>query len=323
MKSVIISGLMSIGIIAGGHVEAAEITLRAGHTNVADTIQDMGLQKLRELLEEKTNGRATIEIFPNGQLGDEAQLVEGVLLGTIDMAMPSNSVLSNYVNDFRVLDLPFMFKDIAALSEALQGPASEMMASAAEEAGFQLIGTYSSGIRHLMTKQPIEGIDDLEGLKIRTMQQPMHIETFRAFGANPTPMAYSELYGALQSGVVDGAEGATSDYVAQRFYEVAENWGMVGWLNLTAHIIMNKNSFEALPEDVQIALLEAGRESALWQQEYVIGTEAPLIEELEEKGVTITRPDADPFKEIAVPLYDSFIETESQQALFDALTAGR
>src|SRR3546814_3384064 len=100
--------------------------------------------------------------------------------------------------------MPFLFEDIAALSEALQGPVRETMASAAEDAGFQLIGTYSSGIRHLMTKQPIEGIEDLEGLKIRTMQQPMHVETFRAFGANPTPMAYSALYGDMQRGVVAG-----------------------------------------------------------------------------------------------------------------------
>jgi TRAP-type C4-dicarboxylate transport system substrate-binding protein len=211
MKKLVTTAIISLFAMGSYPALAADITLRAGHTNVTDSIQDMGLQKLRELLEAKTDGKATIEIFPNGQIGDESQLVEGVLLSTIDMAMTSNSLLSNVVNDFRVLDMPFMFENIALLSKALEGAAKAKMQEAAKASGYQLIGSYSSGIRHLMTKKDIETIDDLANLKIRTMQQPMHIEAFRAYGANPTPMAYSELYGALQSGVVDGAEGATSE----------------------------------------------------------------------------------------------------------------
>lgn len=264
MRKIIAFIVISLLAIAGTQwANAAEITIRAGHTNVTGSIQDQGIQKLRDLLEAKTNGKATIEIFPNGQIGDEGQLVEGLLLGTLDMAMVSNSILSNFINDFRVLDMPFMFKDINALSKALEGPAMPIMQASAKDSGFQLIGSYSSGIRHLMTKKSINGIEDLAGLKIRTMQQPMHVEAFRAYGANPTPMAYAELYGALQSGVVDGAEGATSDYNAKRFYEVADYFSLVGWLNLTSQIVMSSAKFSALPQDVQTALLEAGAESAV------------------------------------------------------------
>lgn len=322
MKHVLLSALVCVGLtVASGVAMAAEITLKAGHTNVADTIQDKGLQKLRELLEQKTGGKATIEIFPNGQLGNESQLVEGVMLGSLDMAMTSNSILSNYVKDFRVLDMPFLFPDIASLSTALQKPAvGEMMQADANKAGFELVGTYSSGIRHLMTKKAIDSMDDLKGLKIRTMQQPMHIEAFRAYGANPTPMAYSELYGALQSGIVDGAEGATSDYNAQRFYEVASQFSTVGWLNLTAQVTMSKAKFASLPADVQKALLEAGAESAVWQRQYVIEQEQPLLKQLAEKGVTIHHPDPAAFKAASKVVYDKFLETDSQRALFTALT---
>jgi tripartite ATP-independent transporter DctP family solute receptor len=321
-----IRGLVATAIVAGGTLATApaalaqEITIRAGHTNVSGSIQDMGMQKLRDLLEEKTDGQATIEIFPNGQLGDEAQLVEGVLLGTIPMAMTSNSLLSNVVNDFRVLDMPFMFPNIAALSEALEGPAKPLMAESAAASGYQLIGSYSSGIRHLMTNKDINTIDDLANMKIRTMQQPMHVEAFKAYGANPTPMAYSELYGALQSGVVDGAEGATSDYRGQRFYEVAPHFSLVGWLNLTAHVYMSQAGFAALPENVQTALLEAGAESAVWQRQYVIDQEQPLLEELKGKGVSVVMPDTVAFREASIPLYESFLETDSQRSLFEALT---
>src|SRR5690606_15440225 len=228
MKRLFVSALAGIAIMAFQPASAQEITIKAGHTNVTGSIQDMGLQKLRDLLEEKTGGKATIEIFPNGQIGDEGQLVEGTLLGTVQMAMTSNSLLSNVVTDLRVLDMPFLFQDIPTLSEALRGPAKDKMRAAAAASGLRLIGSYSSGIRHLMTKKDINTMEDLANLKIRTMQQPMHVEAFRAYGANPTPMSYSELYGALQSGIVDGAEGATSDYRGQRFYEVADHFTLIG-----------------------------------------------------------------------------------------------
>ncbi|WP_159587141.1 TRAP transporter substrate-binding protein [Chelativorans xinjiangense] len=323
MKTLVKAALLSLlALSPAPAAQAAEITIKVGHTNKTDAIQDMGLQKLRELLEAKTGGKATIEIFPNGQLGDEGQLVEGVVLGTVEMSMTSNSILSNFVNDFRVLDMPFMFENIAVLSDALEGPAKPLMQEAAKASGFQLIGTYSSGIRHLMTKKDIASIGDLANLKIRTMQQPMHVEAFRAYGANPTPMAYAELYGALQTGVVDGAEGATSDYNAQRFYEVASHFSLVGWLNLTAHVAMSTSKFESMPEDVQTALLEAGQESAVWQRQYVIEQEQPLLAELKGKGVNIVQPELAAFKEASKPLYEKFLETESQRKLFEALAKG-
>ncbi|OSP53996.1 TRAP transporter substrate-binding protein [Pseudoruegeria sp. SK021] len=321
MKNLMKATVVSVLAIALPTVSmAADIVIKAGHTNVVDSIQAQGLQKLRDLLEEKTDGQATIEIFPNGQIGDEAQLVEGVILGTVDMAQVSNSTLSNFVQDLRVLDMPFLFSDIPSLSVALDGPAKELMQQSAQGSGFELIGSYSSGIRHLMTKKDINTIDDLANLKIRTMQQPMHVEAFRAYGANPTPMAYSELYGALQSGVVDGAEGATSDYNAQKFYEVADHFSLVGWLNLTSQIVMKQSKFDALPEDVQVALLEAGTESATWQRQYVVEQEEPLLQELADKGISVVKPDTSGFRAASKPLYDGFIETDSQRVLFEALT---
>lgn len=297
----------------------AEYTLRIAHTNAADEVQDKGLQKMRELLEAKTDGRATIEIFPNGQLGDESQLVEQVMLGSLDVAMTANSTISNYVTDYRVFDLPFLFPTISQLSAVLDGPVYDMLGDSAEGKGLELLAVYSSGIRHIMTKEPIESIDDLENVKIRTMQNPIHVDAFTAFGANPTPLAYSELYGALQSGVVDGAEGAATNYTGQKLYEVAPDFAMVGWLNMTAPVFMSKSAYDMLPEDIRTALSEAGKESADWQRQYVDDQEKPLLDALVEKGVTLTQPDPAPFQAAAIPLYNAMLETDSQQALFDAV----
>ena len=116
------------------------------------------------------------------------------------------------------------------------------------------------------TKKPIAQMADLKGLKIRTMQNPAHVDTFKAFGANPTPLAYTELYGALETGVMDGAEAANTNFYAQKFYEVAPDWAMVGWLELVAPVIMGEAQYQALPDDIKTALDEAGREAGAFQR---------------------------------------------------------
>ncbi|ORE91368.1 TRAP transporter substrate-binding protein [Acuticoccus yangtzensis] len=301
---------------------AADYTFKVAHTNAADEVQDKGLQLMRDLLEKKTDGRATLEIFPNGVLGDEAQLVEGVLLGTLDMGMTANSTLSNYVADYRVFDLPFLLTSIEALSTAVEkDDVYEKMEAAANGSGFELIGVFASGIRHIMTKKPVSDIADIADLKIRTMQNPIHVDAFTAFGANPTPLAYSELYGALQSGVVDGAEGAATNYTGQKLYEVAPDFALLGWLNMTSVVFVNAGKFAALPEDIRVALKESGEEAAAWQRTYVDEQEKPLLDALVEKGVKITQPDPAPFRTAVTPLWDQMLETDSQRALFEAVSA--
>lgn len=298
---------------------AQDYSFKIGHTNAAEEVQDKGLQKMRELLEAKTDGAATLEIFPGGQLGDESQLIEGVMLGSIDMSMTSNSLLSNYVEDYKVFDMPFLFPTIAGLGTEIDDH-WDMMEASANAAGFQLLGVHSSGIRHLMTKKPVETIADLEGLKIRTMQNPVHVEAWRAFGANPTPMSYNELYGALQSGVVDGAEAASTGYDGMKFYEVAPDFALVGWLNMTAPVVMQKAAFDALPAEIQTALMEAGREAAAWERTYVEDQEQPLVDKFREAGANITQPDPAPFREASMPLYESQLTTDGQKALLKAMT---
>ncbi len=319
MSNRVLTTIAALAALAAAPAFAADYTFKVAHTNAAGEVQDMGLQKMKELLEAKTDGAATLEIYAGGQLGDEQQTVEGVMLGSLDMGMTSNAMLSNYVEDYKVFDLPFLFPTIPALGEKVDAN-WDMMEASANGSGFQLLAVFSSGIRHLMTSKPVESIDDLAGMKIRTMQNPVHVEAFRAYGANPTPMSYSELYGALQSGVVDGAEGASTGYDGMKFYEVAPDFALVGWLNMTAPVTMKKDTFDALPAEIQTALMEAGSEAATWQRQYVVDQEQPLLDSFKEHGVNITTPDTAPFIEASQPLYESQLTTEGQKALFEALT---
>ena len=134
-----------------------------------------------------------------------------------------------------LFELPFLFENAEHLFAVLDSDIGESLAPAFEERGFHLMSYYSLGLRHIMTtEKPIESIEDLRGLKVRTMESPLHLEVFQAFGASPLPMAYSELYMALETGVIDGAEAANSNYYSKRFFEVAPHWAHVGWLHLSA-----------------------------------------------------------------------------------------
>jgi tripartite ATP-independent transporter DctP family solute receptor len=293
---------------------AQTMLLRAAHTNAVGEVQDEGLRFLDRRLRELTAGRLGLQIYPNGQLGNELPMVEGVALGTIDMAVPSHAAFANFVRDYQLLDMPFLIRDYAHLMKAAGTPAIAQLAQAAQGRGFRVLGLYSSGVRHLMTRDAVSGMADLRGRKIRTQQNPVHVAAFNAFGANATPLAYGELYSAIQVGVVDGAEAAYTNYVAQKFFEVAKHWTTVGWLSLTAPVVLSERKFQSLAPDLRNALIQAGEESAVFERQFVVDGEAKLVEQVRAQGVTIVEPDKEPFMRAARPLYDRFLTSDADKA---------
>lgn len=297
---------------------AQDITLKASHNANADEPYGVGMRKMAEILEEKTDGAATIEVFDNATLGDEMESIQGTQIGTVDIAVTANSTLANFVPDLSVFSLPFLFEDAEQMDRALSDPeVLEAIGGALDAQGFHLLAVFSAGTRHIMTKEPIESLADLEGLKIRTMQNPAHVDTFNAFGANATPIAYTELYGALETGVVDGAEAANTNFFSQKFYEVAPDWAVVGWLELVAPVIMGKAAYEALPDDVKTALDEAGLEAGKAERAAYLASDNARFADLEEVGVKITRPDTTAFREAAAPVQEKYLETDAQKEIFE------
>ena len=297
---------------------AQDITLKASHNANADEPYGVGMRKMAEILEEKTDGAATIEVFDNATLGDEMESIQGTQIGTVDIAVTANSTLSNFVPDLSVFSLPFLFEDAEQMDRALSDPeVLDAIGGALDAQGFHLLAVFSAGTRHIMTKEPIESLADLEGLKIRTMQNPAHVDTFNAFGANATPIAYTELYGALETGVVDGAEAANTNFFSQKFYEVAPDWAVVGWLELVAPVIMGKAVYEALPDDVKTALDEAGLEAGKAERAAYLASDNARFADLEEVGVKITRPDTTAFREAAAPVQEKYLETDAQKEIFE------
>ncbi|TFF22029.1 TRAP transporter substrate-binding protein [Jiella endophytica] len=301
---------------------AQEITLKASHNANADEPYGLGMEKMSDLLEDKSGGKATIQVFPNAQLGDEMESIQGTQMGTVDIAVTANETLVNFVPELSVFSLPFLFKDSDQMDRALSDPkvVAEIQ-DILKEKGFHLVSLFSAGTRHIMTKKPIASIDDLKGLKIRTMQNEAHLDTFKAFGANPTPLAYTELYGALETGVVDGAEAANTNYYAKKFYEVAPDWATVAWLELVAPVIMGEDAYEALPADVQKALDEAGLEAGTYQRKLYRESDQARLADIEAEGVKVTHPDIAPFRAAAGPIMDKYVQSDEQKKLYELIEA--
>lgn len=321
MKLTNLALCIALGAVAAAPALAQDVSLRASHNANADEPYGVGMRKMDELLRERTGGKAAIQVFDNATLGDEMESIQGTQMGTVDIAVTANETLANFVPDLSVFSLPFLFADSEQMDRALQDP--EVIAQAQEvlnAQGFHLITFFSAGTRHVMTKRPIEEMSDLGGLKIRTMQNPAHVDTFRAFGANPTPLAYTELYGALETGVVDGAEAANTNFYAQRFYEVAPDWTMIGWLELVAPVVMGEAAYQALPDDVRAALDEVGAEAGSFQRATYRESDAAREADIEAAGVTISRPDVQPFRDAAEGVKQNYLQSEAQQKLFELIS---
>lgn len=315
----ITAAVAAIGAMIAAPALAADVVLKAGHSQNAGQPMDLGLQMMAEHLETATGGKATIEIFPNMQLGGEVEMIKQVLTGSLDVTSPSNAPLTNFVPELKIFDMPFLFRDEDHMIAVLRGPVLQEINAIVSKRGIRLLGVYNVGVRHIMSKTPVNSFEDLGGLKIRTMQSKYHMAAFNAFGANATPISYAELYSSLQTGVVDGAEAANTNYFEKKFYEVAPYWSQVGWTILTAPIIMSEKKFASLPADVQSALLEGGHKAAVWEQDHYAAGDKQRLEDLKKAGVTITALDPEPFREAAAKVYDEFLTTEDEKRLLEMI----
>jgi tripartite ATP-independent transporter DctP family solute receptor len=315
LLSCVIAAILAFALPAA----AQTINLKAAHSAALDEPYHVGMTDFAKRVSEATGGKVKIAIFANNQLGNERELIEGLPLGLVDLAAPANAVLTNFIPDLVTLDLPFLFRDQAHLETVLNGPLIEVIAETAAKRGYRVLGLYTAGVRHIMTKKVINSVADLKGLKIRTMQNPAHVEAFKALGANPTPLAYGELYGALQSGVVDGAEAANTNYYAQKFYEVAPDWAMVSWTVLISPLIMSEARFKRFPPDIQAILLKAGKESAVMERAEYARSDDQRLAQLKNAGVKITTPDLAGFRSAVEKVYGDFIKTDTQKKILQVI----
>lgn len=286
---------------------AGATVFKAGHSATNMEPYQLGLEAFGKKLNELTNGKFEVKVFPNCQLGSEKEMTEGLFLGNVDIATSATTVVANFVPEFVLYDLPYLFNNSEHFYKASDGAPGKFLVDACAKKGIRLLAIYDAGVRHIASKNPVNSIDDLKGRKIRTMQSQIHIDTFNAFGAKATPMAFGEQFSALEQGVIDGVEASNTSCYNQQFWRPAPNWALVSWYRCVTAMMMSEKKFQSYPEDIQRAIQEAATYSAKVERDAYEKSESDSLAAMEKAGVNITKPDTEPFKKIANEVADKYI----------------
>jgi TRAP-type transport system periplasmic protein len=286
-----------------------KIVIRTAHTTSTDYPYHIGLEVFAKSAAAKTNGQVEVKIFPNGQLGgNEREVTESVQMGTIDSAVVNSAVLGAFVPRIDVFNLPFMFRDLPHLYKALDGQPGAMIAKDLEAKGLKVLAWFMNPGRNVFnTKKPIAELADMKGMKFRTTQSQVSVATFNALGALATPMAYGEVYSAMEQGVVDGGDDTTMGYSGSKFYEVAKFYSMSGHFMVACPVMIGVKKFNGYSPAVQKALLEAAADGAIAMRKYTEERIKTDLQLLRSKGVTVTEiKDIKPFVAATEPVLKKF-----------------
>ncbi|WP_228393325.1 TRAP transporter substrate-binding protein [Ornithinicoccus hortensis] len=319
LVTALLVGLAGCGGGGGGDVTILRVSLNQTETHPSY----IALDNYSDRLEERSDGRLRLDIFPNETLGAQAEVMQLVSDGIIDMAIISGSQLENLDLDFRVLGLPGLFDSVDHQMPVVHDPeiVGDLYTSLEDSNGLTVLGGLTQGSRHIYLKEDIDGLADLRGKKIRVQESELNLAMIRALGGSPTPMAFGEVYTALQSGVLDGAENNEVSYYTQKHYEVAPYFTNSNHLVGLDYMVVSTENLNALtPEDR--ALVEEEWENT-WKDHTQLWEEATqeAITETKAGGATYIEIDQDEVREALEPLADEFLTTPEQRELYDKIRA--
>jgi len=239
-------------------------------------------------VEKRTGGRYKVQNFYSGALGAERESIEAVQLGTLDLTMTSTGPVPNFVPEVAILDIPFLFKDYAQARGTLDGPVGQDMLGKFPSKGIVALAWGENGFRHMTNnKRSVSAPDDLKGLKMRTMENPVHMQAYKAFGIIPTPMAFTEVFTALQQGTVDGQENPLSVISAAKFAQVQKYITLTGHVYSPALLLMNKGKWDKLSAADKQAFGEAAKEAVKANRARIDEDEKRVVAELKAQGMTV------------------------------------
>ena len=273
----------------------AEFELTLGHDQADGHPYDLGVKRFADRVRHATGGAVNVKVFPAGQLGDSPEQFEGLRLGTQDLALAAFSHASQFCTAFGLFGAPFLFEDAAHFAAVFDGEVGGILdASCREQYRVSLVATFTSGYRLLLnSRRPVSRASDLAGLKIRVMAGEADARTWQIFGAIPAPMPYSEVYSALQAGVIDGAENEPVSILSNRFYETAPHFALTNHLVLPMGLFMSERTLKRLPESYRARVWQEARDAAIWQRVLISERNAQALDEMQQKyGVRVSGLDA-------------------------------
>jgi C4-dicarboxylate-binding protein DctP len=265
----------------------APIIIKFSHVVAPDTPKGKGAQRFKELAEERTKGKVKVELYPNSQLYKDKEEMEALQLGSVQMLAPSLAKFGPLgVKEFEVFDLPFIFKDAAAFRAVTDGPVGADLFKKLEPKGIKGLAYWDNGFHIMSANKPLHAVADFKGLKLRIQSSKVLDAQMRALGAIPQVMAFSELYQALQSGVVDGTEGVPSNFYTQKIYEVQKHISLSNHGHLAYAVIVNKKFWDGLPADLRATLEGAVKDATTYANAIASTENADALDKIKASGKT-------------------------------------
>ncbi len=312
-------------VLAPTLAAAQEVQLRFAHTQPTSDTHHLATEWFAERVTELTGGRVGITIHPAGELGNDPTILEGVRLGTIDIGQTGNPFYTRFEPKLNVLDLPYLFESYDHVYRVIDGEIGEELLAELDKHRMQGLAFWEIGFRKITNQRnAIRTPADVQGLTIRTTPNPAHVQAFEIWGAIPTPMAFTEVYLALETGTVDGQENPLNIIRSNRFQEVQRHLSFTDHAYTVSIVSMNKARFDQLDADIQEALITAAREAAAYQRELNRNQEEGDLQAIRDAGVEVVEDvDRDAFRDAAFDQVKATYEAQFGSELLEAILAAR
>lgn len=291
----------------------AKTTLKLATVTPAHHAYAVGAEEFARLVNEGTNGEVIVKVFSGGQLGKgERELLEGMQIGTIDMAVTATGPVSNFSPNMGVVDLPFLFTSPEHVDRVLDGPVGRELMDGLQSAGIQGLAFFENGFRNFTnSRRRLTKPEDFKGLKFRTMENPVHLASVRQLGAQAVPMSWGEVYTSLQTKVIDGQENPVAIVYAFKLSEVQKYLSLTGHFYSPAPLSMSLKKFKALKPEWQRLFMEAAVKAAAFERKLIRDNEAKQLQEIKARGMIVDTVDKTVFVEAMAPVYNMFYEKYS------------
>jgi TRAP-type transport system periplasmic protein len=292
MKRTLFKSVLAMAVLVslGAVASAQDKTIKFATQNPKGHPLVMGMEKFKELLEAKSGGKIKVNLFPGGVLGSDQANVSAMQGGTLEMVTMNSGILASQVKEFAIFDFPFMFPNEAVADKVVDGPFGQKMHARLDEKGLVGLAYYELGFRQITnSKRPVTKVEDLEGLKLRVIPNPINVDWVRALGANPTPLPFPEVYAALEQKAIDGQENPVTVINANKFFEVQKHVVLSNHQYNPQSVMISKKFWDGLTADQKKWVQEAATVSAKYQREQARGMVAAALDNMKKNGMQVTQ----------------------------------
>jgi TRAP-type transport system periplasmic protein len=284
----------------------AQTEIKLGHVGEPGSLFAKSSEEFARRANERLGGKAKVVVYGSSQLGGDKELLQKLKLGTVELALPS-TVMSSEVDLFGIFEMPYLVKDREHMKRIEREVVWPALAPAAEKRGLKVIAVWENGYRHITnSRRAIETPEDLKGIKLRVPEGKWRVKMFQAYGANPSPMKFSEVFTALQTGVMDGQENPFTQIYSAKFQEVQKYLTLTGHVYTPAYLTAGLRKWESLPADVRKILEDTARETQAWVHQTAARDEEDLLNKLKSGGLQVNTPNKDAFIQASRPVYEEF-----------------